>query len=152
MQRKNYLLKKHRHRSGMAMIMAIAIVVIISTILALSLSLTAQTTKRTSDLYLYEQSILLSKSAAEYGLLQISKFTKCNVPSANLNFTHNKIYDINISIRHVYSVACGADDYVAITTPQQDGSVLMDITVTVPKDRNVSSETIRYFRRSIQKL
>ena len=35
-----------------------------------------------------------------------------------------------------------------ITTPEQNGSVLMDITVT----SEAGSEPIRYFRRTIQKL
>jgi len=69
MQRKNSILK----HNGMAMIMAIAVIVVIATIMALSMAMTAQTTKRTNDLYLYEQSILMSKSATEYALLQISE-------------------------------------------------------------------------------
>ncbi|MFA6138455.1 MAG: hypothetical protein WC667_10230 [Sulfurimonas sp.] len=153
MQRKNYLLRK----SGFAMIMAIAVIVIISTIMALSLAMTAETTKRTTDLYLYEQAVLLSKSAAEYALLQISQNTPCSVN--NLNFTQDSIYNINVDIRYIYTnpspcIATplpGGTDYFTITTPEQNGSVLMDITVSVT-DTNITTEPIRYFRRSIQKL
>ena len=70
MQRKNNLLVS---RSGMAMIMAIVVIVIISTIMALSLSLTTQTTKKTTDIYLYEQAMIYSKSVAELALLEIAK-------------------------------------------------------------------------------
>jgi len=56
MQRKNNILK--RAKNGMAMIMAIAVIVILVTIMALSITLTSQTTKRTTDVYLYEQSVL----------------------------------------------------------------------------------------------
>ena len=61
-----------KSKPAIAMITAIGMIVIISTILALSLSLSTQTTKRTADIYLHEQAVLLSKSAAEYALLQIS--------------------------------------------------------------------------------
>lgn len=139
------------------MIMAISVIVIISTIMALSLAMTAETTKKTTDLYLYEQAVLLSKSAAEYALLQISQNPPCSVN--NLNFTQDSIYNINVDIHYIYTnpspcIATpppGGIDYFTITTPEQNGSVLMDITVSVT-DENITSEPIKYFRRSIQKL
>lgn len=159
MQRKNYLLRK---RGGFAMIMAIAVIFVIATIMAVSMSMTAQTTKRSADLYVYEQAVLLSKSAAEYALLRISQDGACSHNS--LNFTpdlnnNNSIaddfYDINITMRYIYTApspcASSSDDYFTITTPEQNGSVLMDITVSVD-DPTVVSEPITYFRRSIQKL
>ena len=166
MQRKNYLLRKS-HRSGIAMIMAIAVIVILASIMALSLRLTTQTTKKTADLYVHEQAILLSKSAAEYALLRISQDNNitdpCNVTS--LNFSpdidgdgNDDFYDINISIQYIYTnvpatcIGLGSDIYALVTTPEQNGSVLMDITVSVPTTKNVTSEPITYFRRSIQKL
>jgi len=155
MQRKNSILNalyiqrsKRALRSGIAMIMAIAAIVIIATIMALSLALTSQTTKKTTDLYLYEQAILLSKSATEYALLRISQVVPCN-PN-NLNFVQG-IYDINISILYVYSTACGTNNYFTITTPESSGIVLMDVTVGV-NNATVTSEPIRYFKRTIQKL
>lgn len=150
MQRKNYLLKK----SAFAMIMAISVIVIISTIMALSLAMTAETTKRTTDLYLYEQAVLLSKSAAEYALLRVSQDGPCSHTN-DLNFRHDGIYDINIALKYIYTqpspCANANDKYFDISTPEQNGSVLMDITVSVT-DENITTEPIRYFRRSIQKL
>ena len=152
MQRKNDILNNHYHRrNGMAMIMAIAVIVIIGTIMALSLALTSQTTKKTNDLYLYEQVILLSKSATEYALLQIAKDGPCTHTS-DLHFTQDTFYDINISVQYIYTVGvCGAQ-YATVTTPEQNGSALIDVTVSVPQSANVATEPIRYFRRSIQKL
>ncbi len=136
----------------MALIMAMAVVVIIGTIMAVSLSLTTQTTKRTADLYVYEQTLLLSKSAAEYALLQISKNAPCSLPS--LNFTHDTIYDVNISMKYIYTadVTCSATKYITITTPEQNGSVLLDIIVGIPSSKNITKEPIRYFRRVLEKL
>ena len=146
MQRKNYLLK----RDGMAMIMAIVVIVVLSTIMALSLSLTVQTTKRTTDLYLHEQVVLYSKSAAELALLDIAQ----NGCSDTFNTTFDDIYDANITMKYIYKGSLPntcTKSYFSISTDEQNGSVLMDITVTV-SDTNIATEPIRYFRRVIQKL
>jgi len=157
MQRKNNFLNTSHYRdkrSGMAMIMAIAVLVIIATIMALALALTAQTSKRTKDLYLYEQAALYSKSAAEYALLRVS----LNPPCSNLdqNFTEGGIYNIKIQMRYIYDsnapcVANGGTLYTIIHTPEENGSVLLDVTVDI-NDTSVATEPIRYFRRTIQKL
>ena len=162
MQRKNNILKTcpHKNRAGFAMIMAIAVIIIISTIMALSLSLTTKTSKRTTDIYLYEQAVLVSKSAAELALLSIANNTPCNVPNGDLNYifdlegdgiTPSDIYGVNITLGYVYiGLDCiGKFNYAnSLTAPEQNGSVLMDITVTT----TAGTEPIRYFRRSIQKL
>ena len=148
MQRKNSFLKKGR--DGMAMIMAIAVIVIIATIMALSVSLTTQTTKRTTDIYLYEQCALYAKSTVELALLEIAKASPCTLTRYDHNF--DGIYDANVTLRYIYtdaSTICATDNqYFDITTPEQNGSVLMDISITT----NAGTEPIRYFRRSIQKL
>jgi type II secretory pathway pseudopilin PulG len=151
MQRKNNILKSSR--KGMAMIMAIAVIVIVATILALALALTIQTSKRTTDVYLYEQSVLLSKSATEYALLNISQNPPCTF--LDQNFMQDSIYNIDISIKYIYdsNAPCTANAnpgvlYTTVTTPEQNGSVLMDVTVS----SIAGSEPIRYFRRTIQKL
>ncbi|MDA3909291.1 MAG: hypothetical protein PF437_09380 [Sulfurimonas sp.] len=143
-------------RGGMAMIMAIAVLVIIATIMALSLSLTTQTTKRTTDLYLYEQSTLLSQSAAEYAMLKISQVAPCSLP--DLDFRYNNTFDVKITMQYIFtnpsacrtnSLADGSD-YATVTYPDSNGSVLMDIAITA--NPTGTTEPIRYFRRSIQKL
>ena len=153
MQRQNSILKSSRN--AIAMIMAIAVIVIIGTIMALSLALTSQATKRTTDLYLYEQAVLLSKSAAEYALLKIAQDNNstnpCNV--TNINFTQDTFYDINITIKYAYTMLCAtaADSFAVVQTEEQNGSALIDVAVSVT-DTSVTTEPIRYFRRSIQKL
>ena len=153
MQRKNSILRKH-YKNGMAMIMAIIVIVIISTIMALSIALTSQTTKRTNDLYLYEQTSLLAKSATEYALLRIAQDGPCTHTN-DLNFVQDSIYDINISLLYVYETTTNPctvpQTYTEVTTPEQSGSILIDVAVSVT-NTNISTEPIRYFRRSIQKL
>jgi type II secretory pathway pseudopilin PulG len=151
MQRKNSFLRP-KHRSAMAMIMAIAVIVIMATIMALSLSLSSQTTKESTTLYLYEESALLAKGATEYALLKIAQDGACSHTN-DLNFKQDGIYDINISLKYIYLAPspCTADEtYATVTTDEQNGSVLMDISVSV--DQNVSGTPIRYFKRTMQKL
>jgi len=153
MQRKNNILKSSR--SGMAMIMAITVIVIVATIMALSLALTTKTAKKTADMYLYEQSILLSKSATEYALLQIAQSNPCTY--AGSNFIQDNLYTIDIQVQYIYNTAatCAANPtllYTTVSTPEQNGSAIMDVAVSVTPDKQVASEPIRYFRRSIQKL
>ena len=149
MQRKNSILKTSR--KGIAMIMAIAVIVIISTIMALALSLTSQTSKRTTDIYLYEQSALYAKSAVELALLAIAKASPCSITTQNYTLGDGIRYDVNVTMKYIYTAPspCDpSDDYFTIKTEEQNGSVLMDISVTT----NEGSEPIHYFRRSIQKL
>jgi len=160
MQRKNSILNKRAHRPAFAMIMAISVVVIMATIMALGMMLAAQTTKKTADLYLYEQAVLQAHSAAEYSLLKIAEDGPCTHFN-DLSFTQDGIYVIQITNRFVYTnplpAGCvndgSANDnvYAIVTTPEQNGSVLIDVTVSIT-DPKVVSEPIRYFKRSIQKL
>jgi len=170
MQRKNYILNTShlkkpyaKKRKAFAMMMAISVLVLVATIMALSLSITSQTTKRTTDLYLYEQAVLLSKSATEYALLQISQNPNACIDNGDdsfnfkLDFNGNgddsdDIYDINITTRYIGTSASGCSDYISnMSTPELDGSVLMDVTISID-DPTVTTEPIRYFRRTIQKL
>ncbi len=136
----------------MAMIMAIMVIVIIATIMALALSLTSLTAKRTTDLYLHEQAVLYSKAAAELALLDIAKNGCTNSYNHTFGNATEIQYDANITMQYIYTTpVAGCNQYITITTPQQSGSVLMDIAVTL-HDANLTSEPIRYFRRTIQKL
>ena len=147
MQRKNSILTFH---SGIAMIIAIVSIIIIATIATLALSLSTQTTKNTTDIYLYEQAKIYSKSVAELALLKIAKDGCQN----NYHKKFDNLYDANITMKYIYTQNTknkngeSCNIYTYITTPEQNGSVLMDITIT----SDAGSEPIRYFRRTIQKL
>ena len=161
MQRKNnILISRYPQRGGFAMIMAITVIVIVATIMALSLALTTQTVKKTTDLYLYEQAVLLSKSATEYALLQVAMNPPCS--NVDTNFIQDNIYTIDFTVEYIYydnpttlidealtpCTANGGTLYTGVATPEQNGSVIMDVTVST----DVGTEPIRYFRKTIQKL
>ena len=158
MQRKNNILRNKR--PAFAMIMAISVIVIVATIMAIGMLLSTKSAKKTADLYLYEQAVLLAHSAAEYSLLKIAQDGPCSHFN-DLQFTQDGIYQIKITNRFIYTAplpaACiddgSANDnvYATVITPEQNGSVLMDVSVSIV-DPTVISEPIRYFKRSIQKL
>lgn len=148
MQRKNYILMGTQTR-GFALIMVVVVMIIVSTITMFTLMQTSQTVKRTADMYLYEQAELYTKSAAEYALFQIAEKNCMD----NLTLQLDGIYDINIDMRYSYvgGAPAGCTSYATVTTPEQNGSVLMDITVNVSA-ANTGSDPLRYFKRTIQKL
>ena len=167
MQRKNYFLKPSKHRSAMAMIMAIAAIVVMATIMTLSLSLVTETTKRTTDIYLHEQAILVSKSAAELALLTIAQYAPCTViPGTSYDYIGSYLFDLNgngnpddinftvdVTPYYVYKdLNCTAPynflTTTSLQTDEQNGSVILDITVSSDE----GTEPLRYFRRVIQKL
>lgn len=163
MQRKNRILKGHRR--GIAMIMAIAVIVILSTIMALTLNMTATTTKQTINDYLHEQALLLTRSATEYTLLRISGVNRLTTNClTNLHGTYSNIYDIDISWQYIGlsnevtldpSGECTvAQSYIRnadVNDINSKGSILLDVVVSVT-DENVTTEPIRYHRRTLQKL
>ncbi len=137
------------------MIMAITVIVIIATIMALSVALTSQTTKRTTDIYLYEQASLYAKAASEIALLDIAKNGCQNTSNILFGNAGEIKYDANVTMKYVYTNNSGGcttfTPNTPVTTPEQNGSVVMDIAVTL-HDPSITSEPIRYFRRTIQKL
>lgn len=163
MQRKNSILKQRR---GFAMIAAMGVIVVIGTIMALSLSLTTQTAKRTTDIYLYEQSVLLAKSAAELALERIAANPICNPlnvanPSiSTINFTHESIYNVNVNMRYFLPSDFTCENVAYFFDPLDPnentrahlyGTVMLDVTIRV-NDTSITSEPITYFKRTIQKL
>lgn len=150
MQRKSYFLKSSRH--GIAMIMAISVIVIIATILGLALSLANQTTKQTTDLYLYEQANILARSAGEYAKLKIGLVTPCNYTGES--FVENNIYNISINVKYVYDsskTSCDANiTYATINDNDNFGAACIDIIVDV--NNTITTEPIRIFKRKLVEL
>lgn len=154
-----------RQARGFAMIMSVIVMIVVATIIMFTLSQTAQTIKKTADVYLYEQAELHTKGAIEYTLYKIAQQGCVN---NNIVFTLDTIYDVNVSTRYVYTEAntnilnplINCNEFIGantippsayIQTEEQNGSVLMDISISV-SSANTGSDPIRYTRRTIQKL
>lgn len=162
MQRNSHFLKKHNMRPGMAMIMAIAFVIIIATIMMVMMSMTAQTTKRTENLYFTEQAQLLAKSATEYALLAISGHNRtgesCVQTITSQYPAVAPIFNINTTIRYIglnpvtAGSTCDQNSFVdTINTVQSQGTVLIDVVVTSNNANLGIDQDIRYHRRTVQK-
>jgi len=152
MQRKNNFLKSSK--SGMAMIMAIAVIVIISTILALALSLSTQTSKSTVNIYLYEQSNLLARSALEYAKLKVglenNSTNRCGYTGEG-PFTEAGFYNISINVDYIYNSATATCGTVDLTQDTDFGAALIDVVIEV-NDPSVTSEPIRIFKRKLVEI
>ena len=140
-----------RSKPAFAMITAIIVMMVIATITMFTLMQTGQTVKRTADLYLYEQAELHTKSAIEYALFIIAKDGCKNNLNLQLPDAANPIYDISINMRYSYDGTGTCNKFATVTTDEQNGSVLMDISVNVTS-ANTGTDPLRYFRRTIQKL
>jgi hypothetical protein len=154
-------LKKYtQYRNGVALFTAIAFLLIMATIMGLMLSITAQTSKRGSDIYFQEQAYMLAKSATEFALLAISGHER-NVTTGCLNEINSKymnIYDINTTIRYIgfpnsgFSLGNKCNRYIEnIQTPESNGTVLIDVYVTLDAATAGTTEDIRFHRRTMQK-
>jgi len=156
-----------KQRSGFAMLMAIFVIVIVGTLMALMISLSTTSLKRTTNLYLNEQAMLLARSATEYALLSISGTDRTLGCLTNINTTYDpqgagsEIFDIAITIRYIglsggnaANECTPAQNFIVnsrVTTAESKGSALIDVVVTSDPTLNIG-ETIRYHRRTLQKL
>ena len=148
-------------RKGFSMLTAIILIILVATLGALAIALSTTTVKQTSDLYLREQAELLVQSATEYTLLAISghQINSANGCLNTINATYENIFDINISIYYLGSSLpsisatnpCQKFSDANLNTIDSNVTVIIDTTVSVPVDKNISTEPIRIHRRTIQK-
>ena len=162
MQRENNILIKYKkNRTGFAMMMAIMVIVIIATLMAASLSMTAETSKRTTDVYMHEQALLLTRSATEYALLKLSGENRTGLACLNniamaypTNAAATKLFDITINISYYgLETVCNNSLNPApnnMQTAESTGTILLDVMVS--SNPNLPIEPIRYHRRTLQKL
>ena len=163
MQRKSNLLRPYtKVRSGVAMLLAIAFLLVTAVLMGIMINMTAQTTKRTADIYFQEQAHLLAKSATEFTLLAISGHDRAAgncLTSVNIQYPEagaQAIFDINTTIRYVglagLNGTCdGADSLIDnILTPESNGTILIDTYVSTSANVNLT-EPVRFHRRTMQK-
>ncbi len=136
-------------RDGFSLLLAIIVMITIATLMALMISLSSTTLKQTSDIYNYEQTELLAKSATEIALLAISGHDNNKSCINHINFTYKTNYDVNMSLYYIGDAlpsSCNTLDN-NISTKESNGTVIIDTYVTFKG----ASEPIRYHRRTIQK-
>ncbi|MFH0708710.1 MAG: type II secretion system protein [Pseudomonadota bacterium] len=150
--------------SGFAMILAIFIVVLIALGGVILLGNTSIGAKSIGDNYLKAQAELLAMSATEFAVMRAQDFDTLGANCLNqLNITvqdatGSAMFDANVTISYSFKGAkpvngqCNTLDENA-TKPVGGGAMmLIDTVVTTTPGTNLSTEPIRVFKRTWQKL
>lgn len=140
------------------MLTAIIFIFIVALLLYLALFSLSNATKKTTDLYLYEQAELLGKSAAEYAILAVQGHNFSNDCLNNININYQNTFDINITIFYIGKGLpnnCNILDN-SLVTQESNGTAIIDVQVSLNPSLSSTNATsltpIRYVRRTIQKL
>ncbi|MDD3597867.1 hypothetical protein [Sulfuricurvum sp.] len=143
------------NRNGFAMIMAIFVVFLVALGGVLILGNASTGSKTIADNYIRKQAELIALSATEFAVMRAQGFdTTGGNCLNNLNITvqdsaGQAAYDANITIRYSFKNAAPAGCNTLAHTTGNHTMMLIDATVT---DHNLSTEPIRVFKRSWQKL
>ncbi len=143
-------------RKGFGLITAIIILMTVATLMALTISLSSSTVKSTTDIYLKEQAELLARSATEYALLAISGHDNTNNCVENINIAYptsgpNYTHEANLTIYYIGNSIPNCSNVInnSIFTSESNLTVIIDTVVRV--NPALTSEPIRFHRRTIQK-
>jgi len=136
------------------MVAAIIFIIIIGVLFAFILSMLSRSTQRTIDHYLVNQQELLARSAVEYAVLAAGGHDYSIDCINYINISYNNTYDINLSIHYIGSglpASCNILDNT-LTDPDDNGTAIIDVRVTLDPSVQDGQPTITYARRLIQKL
>lgn len=123
--------------------------------MALMLSFSSQSVSQTSDIYLKEQAIMVSKSATEYALLAISgKDRSAGACINTIDGTFGSGFDVHITIKY-FGLGALADCASiplggTLWTPESNGTVMIDVYVS-QEGASYLHPGIAYHRRTLQK-
>ena len=145
-------------RKSISMLTAIVFILIVALLLYYALFSLTNATKKTTDLYLYEQAELLGKSATEYAILAVQGHNFSNNCLDNININYQDTYDINITIRYIgqrLPSTCNILDNT-LSTKESNGTAIIDVQVSLnpslTSNSGIHLTPISYVRRTIQKL
>lgn len=146
-------------RRGFALLIAVGIVLMVAVIGGVVFAVSTDSVKRMNDDYLRLQAELLAKSAQEYALLRISgvDHDKSNgYCLEKLNIVADPYYEINVTMRYLFTPANTPSGCLVLAQPttgmeNSEGTVLIDVVVTVNTAKAGLDEPISIHRRSLQK-
>lgn len=159
-------------KKGFALITAVIFVVLIATLGALSLSLSSSSVKHSSNVFLREQAELLAISATEHAVLAMQAHdytTSCiNTIESKFPDDKNSMFTANITINYIGNnlpkdcniLYSGGDETLKSkyindtntknTTKASYKVAIIDVIVT--SDENLTSEPIRFHKKTTQSL
>lgn len=156
-------------RNGFAMILAIFVVVLVALGGVMLLGNASAGGKAVGDNYLRAQAELLALSATEFAVMRAQDInTSVNAANQclerlNINVIDSAgapAYDVNVTMRYSFKDAVP----IGCTPPNasidanlsdhtgNDTMILVDVRVTTNTDANLSTEEVRVFKRTWQKL
>lgn len=146
-------------KKGFSLITAIIFILLVATLGALALSLSSQGSKQTGDLYLKTQAELLARSATEYALLAISAHeinaTNGCVNQINALYpnANNPLFDINVTINYLGRglPAAPVCNILSNAVQESESNITVLLDTFVQTHDGVSTEPIRFYRRTLQK-
>lgn len=166
MQRQIRTLKMHGRRSAFALIIAVFLMLVISLMLLKMISYSTENAQQVVSDYLLEQAKLAAYGATEFAILAASTDNRATACTSQITMdfpsTGNKLFDVVVNIQYVWlntAIPTGSDcsntsvrgSAVVVTTPEEQGSAYVDVTVT--SDAALGLDTpIRFHRRTLQKL
>jgi len=152
-------------RSGFAMILAIFIVVLIALGGTMLLGRVSIGVKSVEDSYIRTQVEYLAESATEFAVMRAQDFNTSGPNCLNeLNITVEdstgvNVYDIAVRLQYSFAGARPANNQCNTLDENTSGiitnhgaMVLVDTEVKTSPTANISTEPIRVFKRSWQKL
>jgi len=151
-------------RSGFAMILAIIVVVLIALGGVMLLGRVSIGVKSVEDSYLRTQVEFLAESATEFAVMRAQDFNTSGGNCLNeLNITvqdstGQNVYDVAVRLRYAFAGAkpnnqCDTlDENTSGIITNHGAMVLVDTEVKTSPTANISTEPIRIFKRSWQKL
>lgn len=151
-----YTIKHH----GFAMILAIFVVVLVALGGVLLLSNVTVGSSTIGVQYLHSQAELLAVSASEFAVMRAQGFDTTGAHCLNnINITvqdsnGNTTYDINTTLQYSFQTAEPVNGQCN-TLAQNTGNesmVLIDTVVSINTNANLSTEPIRVYKRTWQKL
>ena len=149
-------------RSGFAMIMAIFVVMIIAVLATALLGTAARGSKEVGDRFFLAQANLLADSATEYAIMRVQGFdtsvaggddclNTINIRVNDAGGVHT--YDVNVSVLYSFNGPAPTDTCQFLeentTLPT---TMLIDTTVSLHADTNITSEPIVVYKRTQEKL
>ncbi len=145
-------------KRGFSLITAIIFMVLLATLGALGLSLSTQGVKQTTDIYLKTQAEFLARSVTEYAIMAVSAH-EVNAANGCLNQVTasypsagaSAMFNMRVDIRYFGNGLPGGCNTMADNVLHADSNRVMQFDTYVWSVNNVSTEPIRFHRRTIQR-
>ena len=140
----------------MSLLIAIVFILIISLLSLLTLSTFSIANQKTLDNFLLNQEEILARGAVEYAIMAVGGHDIKTTGSCinQINMSYKDTYDINVTLYYIGSglpAGCNILDN-SLQDPEDNGTAIIDVSVSLKPSLSNTYPQIVYRRRVIQKL